>query len=42
MLLLTYYHNPQNTADDKHKISETIQFWQCFLQEREYDRDKES
>lgn len=26
MLLLTCYRNPQNTADDKHKISKTIQF----------------
>lgn len=34
LLLFTYYKNPQNTTDYKHKVSVTIQFWQCVLKEK--------
>lgn len=34
LLLFTDYKNPQNTTDYKHKVSVTIQFWQCVLKEK--------
>lgn len=39
ILLFTYYNNPQDTADHKHKVSAAIKFWQCFLKE-EIDRNR--
>lgn len=32
--IVTYYKNPQNTADHKHKVPAAIEFWQCFLKEK--------